>query len=66
MDDSYLSVSFNVYPLSGIEILIAELSLFGFELFEEKPHHLIAYIKSSEFSQNIFEKVKKGISRRGL
>ncbi len=58
MDDSYLSVSFNVYPLSGIEILIAELSLFGFELFEEKPHHLIAYIKSSEFSQNIFEKVR--------
>ena len=58
MDDSYLSVSFNVYPLSGIEILIAELSLFGFELFEEKPHYLIAYIKSSEFSQNIFEKVR--------
>ena len=58
MDDSYLSVSFNVYPLSGIEILIAELSLLEFELFEEKPYGLIAYIKSSEYSQNIFEKVK--------
>jgi ribosomal protein L11 methyltransferase len=27
-------------------------------LFEEKPYGLIAYIKSSEYSQNIFEKVK--------
>ena len=37
MDDSYLSISFKVYPISGIEILIAELSLLEFELFEEKP-----------------------------
>ena len=58
MDDSYLSISFKVYPISGIEILIAELSLLEFELFEEKPYGLIAYIKSSEYSQNIFEKVK--------
>ena len=58
MDDSYLSISFRVYPISGIEILIAELSLLEFELFEEKPDGLIAYIKSSEFSQNIFEKVR--------
>ena len=46
MDDSYLSISFKVYPNSGIEILIAELSLLEFELFEEKPQGLIAYIKS--------------------
>ena len=58
MDDSYLSISFKVYPISGIEILIAELSLLEFELFEEKPYGLIAYIKSSEYSQNIFERVK--------
>ena len=58
MDDSYLSISFKVHPISGIEILIAELSLLEFELFEEKPFGLIAYIKSSEYSQNIFEKVK--------
>ena len=58
MDDSYLSISFKVHPISGIEILIAELSLLEFELFEEKPSGLIAYIKSSEYSQNIFEKVK--------
>ena len=58
MDDSYLSISFKVYPISGIEILIAELSLLEFELFEEKPYGMIAYIKSSEYSQNIFEKVK--------
>ena len=50
MDDSYLSISFKVYPISGIEILIAELSLLEFELFEEKPFGLIAYIKSSEYS----------------
>ena len=58
MDDSYLSINFKVYPISGIEILIAELSLFEFDLFEEKPDGLIAYIKSSEYSQNIFEKVR--------
>ena len=58
MDDSYLSVSFKVFPISGIEILIAELSLLEFELFEEKPYGLIAYIKSSEYSQNIFKKVR--------
>ena len=58
MDDSYLSVSFKVFPISGIEILIAELSLLEFELFEEKPYGLIAYIKSSKYSQNIFEKVR--------
>ena len=58
MDDSYLSISFKVYPILGIEILIAELSLLEFELFEEKPFGLIAYIKSSEYSQTIFEKVK--------
>ena len=58
MDDSYLSISFKVNPISGIEILIAELSLLEFELFEEKPYGLIAYIKSSEYSQTIFEKVK--------
>ena len=58
MDDFFLSISFKVYPISGIEILIAELSLLQFELFEEKPNGLIAYIKSSEYSQNIFEKVR--------
>ena len=58
MDDSYLSISFKVHPISGIEILIAELSLLEFELFEEKPYGLIAYIKSSEYSENIFKKVK--------
>ena len=44
MDDSYLSVSFTVYPISGIEILIAELSLLEFELFEENPYGLITSV----------------------
>tara|TARA_B100000401_G_C52735012_1_gene685420 strand:- start:9 stop:842 length:834 start_codon:yes stop_codon:yes gene_type:complete len=58
MDDSYLTVNFKVYPISGIEILIAELSLLEFELFEENPDGLIAYIKSSDFSQNIFKNIR--------
>ena len=58
MDESYLAVSFNVRPVSGAEILIAELSYLGFEMFEENESGLIAYIKDSEFSENIFEKVR--------
>ncbi len=58
MDDSYISINFKVYPVSGIEILIAELSLLEFELFEENPNGLIAYIKLSEYSQNIFQNVR--------
>ena len=58
MDDSYLSLTFNVVPVSGIEILIAELSLLDFELFEEKPQGLVAYIKECEFNENFFKKVR--------
>lgn len=58
MDDSYLSLTFNVVPVSGIEILIAELSLLDFELFEEKPQGLVAYIKACDFNENFFKKVR--------
>ena len=58
MDELYLAVSFNVRPVSGVEILIAELSFLGFEMFEENQSGLIAYIKESDFSENIFDKVR--------
>ena len=58
MDHSYLSLNFKVFPVSGVEILIAELSLLDFELFEETPEGLVAYIKASDFSENIFKKVR--------
>ena len=57
MDDSYLSLTFNVVPVCGIEILIAELSLLDFELFEEKPQGLVAYIKGCDFNENFLKKV---------
>ena len=58
MDELYLTVSFNVRPISGVEILIAELSYLGFEMFEENEVGLIAYIKDSDFSENLFDKVR--------
>ena len=58
MDNSYLAINFKVQPISGIEILIAELSLLEFELFEENTNCLVAYIRRSNFSKKIFEKVR--------
>ncbi len=58
MDELYLAISFNVRPISGVEILIAELSYLEFEMFEENQSGLIAYIKESDFSDNIFDKVR--------
>ena len=58
MDDLYLSVKFNVRPISGVEILIAELSYLGFEMFEENQNNLTAYIKDYNFTENIFNEVR--------
>ena len=58
MDELYLAVSFSVRPVSGVEILIAELSYLGFEMFEENESDLTAYIKDSDFSENLFAKVR--------
>ena len=58
MDNSYLAINFKVQPISGIEILIAELSLLEFELFEENPNGVVAYISRTNFSKKIFEKVR--------
>ena len=58
MDELYLTVTFNVRPIYGVEILIAELSYLGFEMFEENQAGLIAYIKDSDFSENLFDKVR--------
>ena len=54
MDNSYLAINFKVQPISGIEILIAELSLLEFELFEENTNCLVAYIRRSKFSKKNF------------
>ena len=45
MGDSYLAINFKVSPISGRDILIAELSYLSFEMFEEKIEGVIAYIK---------------------
>ena len=58
MGDVYLSINFNVRPISGVEILIAELSYLGFEMFQENNHGLNAYIKQSDFNKNLFDKVR--------
>ena len=58
MDELYLTVTFNVRPVSGVEILMAELSYLGFEMFEENESGLTAYIKDSDFSENLFDKVR--------
>lgn len=58
MGDCYLSVNFTIKPPHGLEILIAELSHLGFEMFEEKHDRLIAYIKDSDFSDKLFSKVR--------
>ena len=33
MDELYIRLNFNVRPISGVEILLAELSYLGFEMF---------------------------------
>ena len=51
MDELYLTVTFNVRPVSGVEILIAELSYLGFEMFEENQAGLIAYLSLIHISE---------------
>ena len=58
MDDSYLAVNFKVSPISGVEILIAELSYLSFEMFEENSQGVIAYIKKSDYKESIFDIVR--------
>ena len=49
MDELFLKFSFHLRPVSGFQILIAELSCLGFEMFEENQLGLIAYIKDSDY-----------------
>ena len=58
MDDSYLAINFKVSPISGVEILIAELSYLSFEMFEENSQGVIAYIKKSDYKESIFDNVR--------
>ena len=59
MADNFISVNFRVSPIyPGVEILIAELSLLEFEMFEEIESGLIAYIHSRNFNKNTLSKIK--------
>ena len=49
MDELFLKFSFHLRPVSGFQILIAELSCLGFEMFEENQSGLMAYIKDSDY-----------------
>ena len=49
MDELYLKFSFDLRPVSGFQIHIAELSCLGFEMFEENQSGLMAYIKDSNY-----------------
>ena len=58
MDDSYLAINFKVSPISGKNILIAELSYLSFEMFEENNEGLIAYIKRSAYKEGVFNNIR--------
>lgn len=59
MADNFISVNFRVSPIyPGVEILIAELSLLEFEMFEEIESGLIAYIHSRNFNKKTLSKIK--------
>ncbi len=59
MADNFISLNFKVSPIyPGVEILIAELSLLEFEMFEEIDSGLIAYIHSRNFNKNTLSKIK--------
>ena len=59
MVDNFISVNFRVSPIyPGLEILIAELSLLEFEMFEEIESGLIAYIHSRNFNKKTLSKIK--------
>ena len=59
MADNFISVNFKVSPIyPGVEILIAELSLLEFEMFEEIDSGLIACIHSQNFNKNTLSKIK--------
>ena len=58
MDDHYLSINFKVNPISGIDILIAELSFLNFEMFQEKDDELYAFIKNSDYTDSIFNNLR--------
>ncbi len=55
---NYLEFDFVVSPkIPGVEILIAELGMMGFESFVETDHGTLAYIQEEEFQPAILEEV---------
>jgi len=56
---SYIGYDFKVHPLNpGVEILMAELGLVGFESFVETEDGLTAYIQKADWSEAIIESVQ--------
>jgi len=55
----YIKVSVKVKPLNAVavELLMAQMGELGFDSFEESEIGLNAYIKSSDFSQNILNEI---------
>ena len=55
----YIKVSVLVKPLNAVavELLMAQMGELGFDSFEESETGLNAYIKSSDFSQNILNEI---------
>lgn len=56
---NYIEVSFHISPLQpASEILIAELSMKGFESFVEEDHGLKAYIQIAEYTENSLKEIE--------
>ncbi|MFT5970797.1 MAG: ribosomal protein L11 methyltransferase [Flavobacteriales bacterium] len=56
---NYIEFDFKVSPLiPGVEILIAELGMTGFESFVEHETGVLAYIQEDEFKASILEEVR--------
>ena len=57
--DNYFKIQFECIPEIQ-EILIAELSLIGYETFEQEESNLIAYIKTNDYEEGLlFEALEK-------
>lgn len=59
MSENYLEYSFTVEPLvPGVEILVAELGLLGFESFVENEHGLQAYVLKTQWDPAQLDEVQ--------
>ena len=58
-DSIYIGYQFNVSPIQpGVEILIAELGMVGFESFVETENGVTAYIQKEEWNDQILDDIQ--------